>query len=156
MQAGTFEKFEKRFVPCPTSGCWLWIGSTLKNGYGVMTVENKTVYAHHFSMILHGKDVESGLDVDHVCGNRACVNPDHLRLATRSQNMMNTGMQKRNTSGFKGVCWDKQRNKWRSAIGIGRRSVYLGRFDNPEDAYSAYCHAAKTLHAEFYKLDRKG
>ena len=152
MQAGTFETFKESFVECPTSGCWLWTGTIMKNGYGQTTRDSKKVLAHRLSFEYYHGPIPAGMDIDHKCGLRCCVNPEHLRLATRSQNMMNCRGQKRNTSGFKGVSWDKNRNKWLVKIGIDHKYINLGRFDDPKEAYAAYCAAAKIHHAVFYNL----
>jgi hypothetical protein len=56
-------------------------------------------------------------------------------------------MQRNNTSGFPGVCWNKERQKWRAAIQTGYRRVLLGEFDDPEEAHKAYKLAEKVLKA---------
>jgi hypothetical protein len=60
-----------------------------------------------------------------------------LREATNSQNGKNLGLSKANTSGFKGVCFDKRTNKWRATIKVNFKSKCLGRFEAIEEAAKA-------------------
>jgi len=76
--------------------CLLW-PSLKANGYGYIGHKGKTTYAHRVSYALHyGQGIPTGLEVDHTCGNRACVNPAHLELVTHSENM-NRARNKRTT-----------------------------------------------------------
>lgn len=83
----TKDKFESMWTPEPNSGCWLWLGYISPFGYGSMKIDKKTNLAHRISYILFKGDIPEGLDLDHLCRNRACVNPDHLEPVTRSVNL---------------------------------------------------------------------
>jgi len=72
--------------------CWLWIGATNKGGYGSLTINRKTYGAHRIAIQLAGIEIPPGLHVDHKCRNRLCVNPDHLRLVTPRQNVLENSM----------------------------------------------------------------
>ncbi len=76
----------------------------------------------------------------------------NLRTATISQNARNTKKKKTNTSGFKGVSWRKDGGYWRASIKKDGVQHRLGRFDTAEQAYAAYCEAARRLHGEFARL----
>jgi 5-methylcytosine-specific restriction endonuclease McrA len=69
-------------------GCWIWTARTLPNGYGMLNRKKKSHYAHRFSYVLHGREIPAGTELDHLCRNRGCVNPDHLEPVTRHINIM--------------------------------------------------------------------
>lgn len=71
--------------------CWLWTGFRDAKGYGMTTVwrggRRRTAYAHRLSFeTLRDEPIPAGMQVDHECMNPSCINPDHLRLATPSEN----------------------------------------------------------------------
>lgn len=90
--------------------------------------------------------------VDHIDGdpqNNAVAN---LRLATNQQNQYNRGPSRSNTSGYKGVCWDRPKARWRAQIAVGGASVFLGHYDTPEEAAAAYAEGAKKYAKEFARV----
>ena len=79
--------------------CWHWMGVRTGVGYGRMTYEGRSQVAHRLSYRAFVGEIPEGLSVLHRCDNRACINPEHLWLGTRSDNMKD--------------CWNKGRNPGR-------------------------------------------
>jgi hypothetical protein len=127
--------------------CWIWKGSG--DRYGLIRVDGKYVGSHRFAYALRMGPIPSGMELDHICHVTKCVNPAHLRPASRVQNERNQRVHKDNKSGFKGVHFQKSRNRWRATIKANGKIHELGRFETPEAAHHAYCEAAKRLHGEF-------
>lgn len=125
-------KVEKR-----PDACWLWTAGRFSNGYGCFRVGPAVVKVHRFSYELAHGPIPTGMQVDHTCRNRQCVNPEHLRLATNKQNAENRGIRKGSGSGVRGVRWVERLQKWESRVTHNGTDVYLGVFGTRDEAERA-------------------
>lgn len=126
-----------------SDNCWIWIAS-LRNGYGAINPgrhSSTPLYAHRVSYEWANGPIPEGMQVDHACHNRACVNPDHLRLATNKQNTENhNGPNANNKStGIRGVLkvTQKKRTAWWGRVKHNGVIHYCGIHSTPEEAEAA-------------------
>lgn len=118
------------------------------HGHRQITVNGKAYMAHRLAWYLHyGEWPEKHLD--HINGDRDDNRVTNLRLASRSQNGRNRKLNKNNTSGIKGVIWDKRDRKWMVRVMHNCKSHYGGRFKNLYDAAKAVRELREKLHGEF-------
>lgn len=89
---------------------------------------------------------DKSLHVDHINGNGLDNRKENLRLVSRNQNMRNLNHKRsNNSSGYRGVCYDKNSGKWLSYIYVNSKQIKLGRFSEIKDAALAFDKAAKEL-----------
>ena len=69
-------------------GCWNWTASKYRNGYGSFWDGTRGVKAHRFSWEQINGVVHEGFELDHLCRNKECVNPQHLEAVTHRENIM--------------------------------------------------------------------
>lgn len=124
------------------------VGYVNGNGYLIISIKNKKFRAHRLAWVMH-YGVEPSKFIDHIDGNKLNNRISNLRLATKSQNMMNRPEQINNKLGLKGVHFDKASNKFVAQICRDGKRVFLGRFSIKGEAASAYETAAENLHLEF-------
>ncbi len=105
---------------------------------------NKTTFPMH-RFVLGLKD--PSIFVDHINGNGLDNRKSNLRQCTNQQNLMNRGKQKNNTTGYKGVCFYK--NKYMASICYNGKSYHLGMYGTPIEAAKAYDNKAKEFFGEF-------
>jgi hypothetical protein len=90
-------------------GCWLWIGAKSK-GHGYLRMWDRalsrwgSVGAHRWSYERFVGSIPQGMEVDHVCRRRACVNPAHLRIVTPRQNVLENSLSLQAANSQKVVC----------------------------------------------------
>ena len=114
-------------------------------GYVRMQIDGRKYRAHQLAW-LFAYGFISAEDIDHANQQRSDNRLCNLRLATRSQNNQNRRLETRNTSGIKGVCWDKRNGKWIAQLMVDKKNKFLGYYDNLFDAVCARKSAEITLH----------
>lgn len=116
--------------------------------YGYNTRES-AISMHRFLMRLSDKNK----CVDHInrngLDNRLC----NLRICSKKENTWNKGINKNNTSGYKGVYWQKEKNKWHARITKDGKVTFLGLFENKDVAAKEYNKAAKKYFGKFASLN---
>lgn len=82
---------ERFWAKVAVADCWEWRGGRLRAGYGKFWRDGKTLLAHRVSWELLVGTIPQGLTLDHLCRNRACVNPDHLEPVPMGVNTARSG-----------------------------------------------------------------
>ena len=155
MKRTAIQRFTEKYS-VNEDGCWVWHGAMYPGGYGSFWNGSKPVRAHRWSYMANVGKIPSGHELDHLCRNRACVNPDHLEPVTRSENMLRSPVHRKrsrvhgkktgrragllrrvhdlpegvtpNGRWFQSHIWDP----------VARKKMYIGNFGNPGDAHEAY------------------
>ena len=118
--------------------CHEWTASKMTGGYGLFVIDKKNKCAHRVAYEIAYGPFDQSMFVDHICHNRACVNPKHLRLATAKQNAENrAGAPRHGKTGVRGVTWHKQSKKWWAKAGHNGRLHSAGLYHSIEEAEEA-------------------
>lgn len=140
-----FQAYAEPIVGDPN--CLIWTGALNSSGYGSVRVEGRTVSAHRYAWSRERGPIPDGMMVDHICWNRCCVNIDHLRLATKAQNMQNRSGANRDRSLPRGVYRDGR--GYRAEVGHSGGRAYIGIFPTVEEASAAAAAKRAILFGEF-------
>ena len=146
----------------PDTGVFTWVKSSAKrikvgsiagnidDGYIKFKIKYKSYRAHRLAWLyMTGNFPDYGLEIDHKNMNRSDNRWANLRIATKAQNMQNRNVFKNSKSGFKGVSWDKDQNRWRARMLINKINKHLGFSETAEGAYELYKSAAEKHHKSF-------
>ena len=144
----------------PVSGVFTWknppharfkvgqvTGTVNTFGYVVIVVDGKARKAHRLAWLYMTGEFPPN-QMDHINRIKTDNRWENLRPATRQQNSMNC-TRNNNTSGKKGVSWDKQNGKWQARIRVNGKLHHLGFYHDIEDAAVAYKNIARILHGDF-------
>ena len=125
-----------------------WI-NTVSRGkkYIRLSINKKQLYLHQVIYLYFYGYIPKY--IDHINGNSLDNRIENLRETNQSLNTANSMLSKANTSGYKGVVWRKDTNKWMAQITKNRKNYKLGCFNNIEDAVNAYKIASKEFFGEF-------
>ena len=135
---------------------WKWFANNQCGKFYARTnIPNKN--GKRGSMLMHRlilNILNSKLQIDHLnhitLDNRKC----NLRVCTQSENLQNCNIYNNNTSGFKGVTYNKTNKKWQASIGVNKAKLYIGSFTDLKEAARAYNNAAQKYHGEFANLNK--
>lgn len=116
--------------------------TTNSHGYIVVRINKHTYGAHRIIWFMQTGQIPAN-EIDHINRNRSDNRWLNLREADKKEQQGNIKLYPTNTSGLRGVSWDKTRNKWSAQIHINSKKKSLGRFDSKEEAYSVYLKAAQ-------------
>lgn len=147
--------YEKRFWSNveKTNSCWNWIGP-LNGPYGQFSMKRDKVYAHRHSYQMSNGPVDESLQIDHMCHNKTCVNPEHLRVTTPKQNRENhNGPNSDSSTGVRGVFRSATPGKFCAAVASNGKTYRVGTFDSLEEAEAAVIAKRNELHTH-NDLDR--
>lgn len=152
----TQERLKNTLHYNPTSGQFTRLnrvgniaGTVGYQGYTAIHVNGRIYQAHRLAWLyVYGRFPTA--DLDHINDNKSDNRIENLRETTRSQNMLATPKPRNNTSGYKGVSFDKSRNKWEAYCTISRKRKHLGRFDTAEQAHQAYKTYVLAHQPEYY------
>lgn len=125
------------------------VGTTLARGYVSVVINYRKYMLHRLVWLYVYGQWPTGW-LDHRNGNPSDNRIDNLREATPSQNQYNRRRNRNNKSGCPGVYWQPNRKKWMVQIkGPNGKSVYVGRFNKKDDAYTARRDAEQKYYGEF-------
>lgn len=128
--------------------CLVWTGALNNSGYGHIGSDGRVTRAHRYAWEQERGPIPDGAELDHICWNRACVNVEHLRVATRAQNGANlSGAHADSESGARGV--SRNRNGWAARVTKDGRSHHGGTFPTIEEASDAVTALRDELFGEY-------
>lgn len=89
-----FENHERffKFIGVDENDCWNWLGFIDKHGYGKFTISGGCYFSHRVSFDIFNGIRSTDLVIDHICKNRKCCNPEHLREVDARENVINNSL----------------------------------------------------------------
>ncbi len=133
-----------------------WIYSDYENSKYGYALRNISIDGNRKGIMMHRvvNNTPDGYYTDHLNRDRLDNRRENLRTCTISQNSQNSSLNRKNTSGYRGVSWSKISNKWLAYINYAKKRVHIGFFDNKNDAATAYNNKAIELFGEFAAINK--
>jgi len=147
-QTGLFQWIEKKGLRLPSRAA----GSRDPRGYIRIGYKGERYWAHRLAWLyVHGEFPPE--DVDHINRDRSDNRICNLRLASRNMNNGNTGKWRTNTSGYRGVSWDKRALKYECYIWKLDKKHHLGYYDDPKEAAAVYNMNARSYFGDYATIN---
>jgi hypothetical protein len=122
------------------------------NGYYSSRLDKIRYQNHRIVFAIYNNSIDfQGKQIDHIDGNVLNNSPRNLRLVTASQNQFNRKKQKNNLSGHKNISFVKKLDKYRCAMQVDGKDIYIGLFNTVEEAIASRDIKFKQLAGEFYR-----
>lgn len=100
MKLDFLDRFNKKICVDNKTQCWNWVAGTGRDGYGAFNLNSKTIHAHRVAWVIKFGFIPKNICVLHRCDNKKCVNPGHLFLGSRADNMMDKVKKNRQSKGI--------------------------------------------------------
>ena len=123
-----------------------WMSS---RGYFMVSINSKKYLVHRMIFLYHHGYLTPGMELDHIDGNPRNNRIENLREVTKSQNIQNSKIRSDNTTGVKGVYWDKSNSKWQVQMRMKGKLKYLGRYTTLKEAKAVVKEAREKYHGEY-------
>jgi hypothetical protein len=147
---------------CPSSGILTWKVDVARNvkagrvagykqknpGYTLLSINGKNYMAHRLAWLIYYGSWPKN-EIDHINGKKSDNRIKNLRDCTHQENLSNTSTYANNSSGVKGVGWDKKNSKWKAMVKYKSKIYYFGLYEDIEEAATAVRNGREKLHGEF-------
>jgi len=141
--------FTRARTSSPNAQKGMKAGYPCGRGYIRIMINNRKYLAHRLAWVYMTGEDPGNFEVDHINRNKSDNRFENLRLVSDQANSINCGMRRHNTSGVRGVYWDKQMNKWGAQIRNKGKKIHLGYHVDLDEAKAAYDKAALEIHGEY-------
>lgn len=125
------------------------VGTLTPRGYKQTKVNRKLQLVHRLIFFIHHGYMPKM--IDHIDGNRTNNRIENLRESDAFSNQYNRGLPSNNTSGVKGVYWNKEKRKWKAKCNVGGKGYHLGYYKDIKEADKAVRAFRSQHHGEFVK-----